>query len=655
MIESKTEQAVVQRHALERSPVDMVVEAQCIFEQGDLQAALSKLTYIEHGADDTGSQERLKGILLKGRIHRDLGRPQEAGRLFAKAKELARQQQDYESLIEAINLDANILSIQGKDSQAIKQLEHALELANQFDLQIWHAKLNVNLGALFNQLGDYPSALEHLTMAIELHRALPQRYIAEAIALMLLGSLYKNLGDLHKARVFNSEARALAATLQDAKVEIASLNNIAEISQLEGELDVARRYYKHALKLASKSGYKRFVIDNLNGLGQIDWEQHNYASAITLHSKAIELACELDDLDAQLKSIQVLSLSYLSTKQYDEALKHLQQALALAEELEQPKALFEIHKLLAECLEVKGEFSLANTHLKAFYHYEKLIFNQENEEKTRHLTVKFDLERARHEAEEYRVRTEAEHAARVKAEQLIKERTQELEEAHLEVVMRLAVAAEYRDDDTGEHTKRVGRTAAALAYVMGCSTDNVQLIFRAARLHDVGKIGVSDSILLKAGKLTDEEFDLIKTHTTMGGRILANGQTKLLNLAEAIALSHHERWDGRGYPAGLSANAIPLAARIVSVADVLDALIHERPYKQAWSLQAALEEVERGAGSQFDPAVVKVCLKLFGANAYLSPYDSCDEWADMVDVLETIDVLRSEYKTLEASVGALNL
>ena len=195
-------------------------------------------------------------------------------------------------------------------------------------------------------------------------------------------------------------------------------------------------------------------------------------------------------------------------------------------------------------------------------------------------------------------------------DQKVRERTAQLEQAELDTVECLALAAEYRDDDTGQHTQRVGHLAALLAFKLGLGEKRASLIQRAAPLHDVGKIGVPDSILLKPGKLTREEFDVIKTHSVIGSTIMTRHHTPLLQLAAHIALTHHERWDGTGYPCGLSGENIPIEGRIVAVADVFDALTHERPYKRPWPVDEALAEIEKQSGSQFDPAVVRVFLDL---------------------------------------------
>ncbi len=191
----------------------------------------------------------------------------------------------------------------------------------------------------------------------------------------------------------------------------------------------------------------------------------------------------------------------------------------------------------------------------------------------------------------------------------VRERTRELVEAQIEIIQRLAVAAEFRDDNTGQHTHRVGQMSALVAKQLGLPDAQVGLIRRAAELHDVGKIGVPDTILMKIGKLTPEEFEVVKTHTVIGARILSGGKFPLLRLAEEVAFSHHERWDGEGY-ARIRGADVPLAGRIVTVADVFDALTQQRPYKPAWPVAEAIAEIDRQRGRQFDAGVVDAFLRV---------------------------------------------
>ena len=189
-------------------------------------------------------------------------------------------------------------------------------------------------------------------------------------------------------------------------------------------------------------------------------------------------------------------------------------------------------------------------------------------------------------------------------------RTRELEEARVEILQRLSDAAEYRDDDTGQHTKRVASLAVAIGRLLGLDHYSLELLRWSAPLHDVGKIGIPDSVLLKPGKLTESEMDVMKTHTTIGARILMGGESPLVQMAESIALSHHERWDGTGYPRKLSGGQIPLEARLVAVADVFDSLTHARPYRGAWSIEQTRREIELGSGTHFDPRIVEIFLGL---------------------------------------------
>lgn len=184
----------------------------------------------------------------------------------------------------------------------------------------------------------------------------------------------------------------------------------------------------------------------------------------------------------------------------------------------------------------------------------------------------------------------------------------QLEEAQIEMLERLALASELRDDDTGEHTRRVGELSARIARLAGWPEAELDLVRRAAALHDIGKIGIPDRVLLKPGKLTPEEFELIKTHTALGSRMLAGSRFRVIQLAEQVAQYHHEKWNGTGY-LGLSGEAIPLVARIVALADVFDVLTHARPYKAAWPVAEALTFIERESARHFDPSLVRLLLQ----------------------------------------------
>ena len=175
----------------------------------------------------------------------------------------------------------------------------------------------------------------------------------------------------------------------------------------------------------------------------------------------------------------------------------------------------------------------------------------------------------------------------------------------LEITQRLSRAAEFKDCDTGLHILRMSHIARLIADALDVDEEWAELIFHAAPMHDVGKIGIPDKILLKAGKLDPDEWEVMKSHSSIGGEILSGGTSELMKMSEAIAITHHEKWDGSGYPEGLKGENIPLEGRIVAVADVLDALTSIRPYKKAWPMEKALAQIEEQSGKQFDPRVVE--------------------------------------------------
>jgi CHASE2 domain-containing sensor protein len=195
-------------------------------------------------------------------------------------------------------------------------------------------------------------------------------------------------------------------------------------------------------------------------------------------------------------------------------------------------------------------------------------------------------------------------------EERVRERTAQLRETQLEIVQRLSQAAESRDGDTGEHIQRIRRMTQTLALAIGVPADEAELIGHASAMHDVGKIGIPDRVLLKPGRLDAEEWALMQSHTTIGAEILAGSNSALLQIAEEIALMHHERYDGTGYPRGLAGEAIPLGARITAICDVFDALRSQRVYKERWTIDDTVAELAAQRGRHFDPALVDAFLAL---------------------------------------------
>ncbi|WP_309572188.1 HD domain-containing phosphohydrolase [Deinococcus sp.] len=396
--------------------------------------------------------------------------------------------------------------------------------------------------------------------------------------------------------------------------------------------------------MSRKIGYRSGERSALDSLGFLKYRLAEFSAAKELYTLALNLALELGEAQGELEARLHLAAVGLSLDNPAEAEAQVTRGLALATESESPTEEAEAHRILAELGRRQGDYRRAFDHTQEHLRIKDELFNTERDRQTRNLSIQFEVERARHDANVYRVRTEVEQEARLAAEQLVQERTAELAQAHQEIVTRLAMAAEYRDDTTGEHTRRVGRTAARIARAVGWPEDRARILGMAARLHDVGKIGIPDSILLKAGKLTVAEYEQMKSHTLIGSRILSGGRSDLLRMAEEIAMTHHERWDGTGYPLGLRGEEVPLTGRVVALADVFDALTQDRPYKRAWTAQEALAEIRGLSGTHFDPLLVEVALKVLTPGAGALPGDGPldeEDASHLLDVFEQLQVERT--------------
>ncbi|MGM0554256.1 MAG: HD-GYP domain-containing protein [Pseudomonadota bacterium] len=200
------------------------------------------------------------------------------------------------------------------------------------------------------------------------------------------------------------------------------------------------------------------------------------------------------------------------------------------------------------------------------------------------------------------------HDQKATLDQMVAQRTRELHETRLQVVQRLGRAAEYRDEETGYHILRMSHTCALLAREIGWDEAQCDLILHASPMHDIGKIGIPDAILLKPGRFEPHEWEIMKTHAAIGASLLEGDDSDLLRMAREIALSHHEKWDGSGYPHGLAGEAIPQPGRIAALPDVFDALTSERPYKDAWTVEAAVDMIRVNRGKHFDPMLVDAFL-----------------------------------------------
>ncbi|MGY2894297.1 tetratricopeptide repeat protein [Deinococcus sp. UYEF24] len=521
---------------------------------------------------------------------------------------------DDRALAEALSYLISAEQRQGAFLQAAQHLRQETEVRARLGDKAGQVECLNNLGMLYATLGDYAEALTTLFQCQQLsvqYAEVPPEY--RAACLVNIGHIY--LATQHYAQALDHLLPGLEAATQagDLATQVSALSELGLVYKAQGQLPLALKTLTRGLDLAQAAGVQE-QIDLTDNLGQVYADMGDLARARELFARSLWQAEREEDVQGRVGA--QLSLGRLNFREgrAAEAQTLLQDALdaALLHNLRQ--SALDLYQALYQGFEAAGDLAAAFPHLRAHQALSRQMFNENSERRSQILTARFEAERARQEADMYRQIGEVSQTARLQAEETARARTTELEAAQIEIVTRLGMAAEYRDDETGQHTRRVGELSGHLAQALGLPPETVDLIRWAARLHDIGKIGIPDSVLLKQGRYTLEEFGRMKAHTVIGAKVLEGSTSPLLRMAEEIARTHHERWDGAGYPNGLAGPDIPISGRVVAVADVFDALTTARLYKPAWSVDDALGEMRSLAGAQFDPEVVGCLLDLIDSD-----------------------------------------
>lgn len=582
-----------------------------------------------------------------GKVLVELGELTEAAETLEQALALTAQTLSALSVrAAALNHLAVVRHQQGQVSEALSLLHRALDLREQEGNVTGQVQCLTNIGSIQMWLGQYREAIQTLTAAYQLYQTCPADLKLETPILHNLAHVHNANGDNRLAVDLMRTAHASALASGNPGMQAMASLNLGLFLLEDGDPEQARESLHWALELSRSTGHQVIEMHALDSLGTLYLQVNALDAAQDAIQAALHLAVTSGAKQAELEARLQLGKLLLRQGHLAAARQELDCSLQQAREVQSLKEEGAVHEVLSDLHQRAGQAELALEHNRATLRIERELFNAERDRLTRNLSLQFEVTRARHDVELYKVRTDVEREGREAAERLVQARTTELAQAQHEIVTRLAMAAEYRDDTTGEHTRRVGRAAALIALALGWSPQQAGLLGVAARLHDVGKIGIPDRVLLKAGKLTAGEYAQMQRHTIIGARILSGGQSELLQMAEAIACTHHERWDGAGYPAGLAAQQIPLVGRIVAVADVFDALTQPRPYKAAWTTAQAAEELRRQKGRQFDPAVVDAALPVLTQPDVLA-MDSEDELAaltqeDATQVLTMFEQLLME-------------
>jgi putative two-component system response regulator len=527
--------------------------------------------------------------------------PMQSRQLALDARVLARACSQPALEAEALYHLASIAHQRGRAEYAFSLAAEAVELAepNEASLTLaWSLHL---IGVVHYQASNYPDALAHCLQALQVYRA-TDHGVDEGRILHTVAAIYQSMADYDRAISTYETALAVNEALARPDVDAMVLGNLARIRGRRGEHRAAVELGRRAMSLARRDA--PHLVGSLladlaeahAGLGDLGAADACFDDARASWQARIGSGEELPVAE-QLGLMVSEGRIALRSGRVDEAIAVLLAALDLADRTDQRELELELHDLLAVACKQAGRLAEALEHRERHFALHREIFTDAADLRMRTVQVAHDHENARHLGQITRLTTSglvAEYAAG----------HADADAYHLEAYERLAALAEMRGGSTTRHTSGVGDLAAEIGHAIGQQPEWCERLRLAARLHDIGKVAINDQLLLKPGPLTVEEFDEIKQHAVFGRRLLSGVSTDLFALAAEAAWSHHEWWDGTGYPTGLAGRAIPLSGRIVAIADVFDSLATRRVYKREWTRDEAARFVVSGSGTQFDPELV---------------------------------------------------
>jgi putative two-component system response regulator len=533
-----------------------------------------------------------------------------SNRLALEARVLARTHSQRPLEAQALYHLASIAHQQGRSEDAFALASEAIELAqpNEISLTIaWSLHL---IGVVHYQASNYSEALGCCQRALEVYRS-TEHVVDEGRILHTVAAVYQSMGDYEQAIHSYETALAVNEALVRPDVDAMVLGNLARIRGRRGEYPVAIELGGRAVALARVEA-PQLVGSLLADLAEAHAGLGDVSSAETCFDEAranwTDRAQSGDDLllTEQLGVMVAEGRVALRSGRLDQAIVALLAALDLADRTDHRDLELELHDLLAVTYKQAGRPSEALEHRERHFALHREVSADAADLRIRTLRVAHENANARQLDQITRLTTSglvAGYAA---------EHT-DVDAYHLEAYERLAALAEVRGGNTTRHTDGVADLAAEIGHAIGQQPEWCERLRLAARLHDIGKVAVNDRLLLKPGPLTVEEFDEIKQHTVFGRRLLSGVSTQLFTLAAEAAWSHHEWWDGSGYPNGLAGTSIPLSGRIVAIADVFDSLATRRVYKREWTRGEAFRFVVSGAGTQFDPELVQAFVQVLVA------------------------------------------
>lgn len=490
---------------------------------------------------------------------------------------------------------AQYFYVVGRPFEAVDPASLALSIATEAADKALMRKASTFLGAMYADTGNIPGAIECYSRALELLQELRDPaaecrvWINSGVALMYAAQYEDAIACYEHAVQIADRDEALFHLRASAFANIAL--SCLYLEDYSRGLKAAETSIRESIEPANPAEMLARVIRECNYC-RLLLEVDNVEKAAKHCEVAKHYAQLSKSARAEIVASTIEGLCEIHSGKVDVGISRLTATLEKARIYR--ATLRETLAALVKAFEVIGQPERALIYLR-----EMIETNRQYQQANSLQHLKLHLDRLGHEASN--IDSSTLHLKRREAALQGKVAERELFQARVEMLERLAVTAELRDDSTGEHSYRVGKLAALLAQEYGCDSDTCFMIEMAARLHDVGKIGVPDAILLKPDKLNAAEQEVMRSHSTVGAELLSKSNIPHMQMAEEIARHHHEWWDGSGYPSRISGTAIPLAARITALADVFDALTHKRPYKPAWSVDSAMTEIARLKGRQFEP------------------------------------------------------
>ncbi len=545
----------------------------------------------------TTEQGRIRALLDSAATARSAD-PAAARSLVLDARVLARAAGLRGDEAEALYQLASLAHHEGRPDDAFALASETVQLVEGDEPSLTLAWALHLIGVIYYQASNFADALEHSLHALQVYRA-TDRQIDEGKILHTIAAVYQSMGDYDRAITTYESALAINEPMGRRDLDAMVLGNLARVRGRRGEYLPAVSLGRQAVEAAREhapslvGGLLADLAEAYVGLADHASAAQCFAEARADWERRVVAGAELppgDQLGVMLAEGRVA----LRSGQVEDAIAALAAALDLADRTDQRELELEIHDLLATAYKQAGRFHEALSHRERYVALHREIFTDAADLRLRTLQVAHDNQTARNRAEITRLKS-SELVAGFAAEHA------DVDAYHLEAFERLAALAEFRGGNTTKHTSAVGDLAAEIGHAIGQPPEWCERLRLAARLHDIGKVAINDSVLLKPGPLTVEEFEEVKQHTVFGRRLLSGVSTELFALAAEAAWSHHEWWDGSGYPNSLSGEAIPLSGRIVAIADVYDSLATRKIYKREWSIAEAVRFVTSGSGSQFQP------------------------------------------------------